>query len=106
MADLQELLSSISDEDMAKLKNVAESIMGSETKKEAEVKNSISDLPVDMNTVTKIMSVIGKMNKDDYRTRLINDLKPMLSDERRKKADDAVKFLQLMQILPLLKGMF
>ncbi len=106
MADIQELLSSISDEDMAKLKSVAESIMGGETKKEAEVKNPISDLPIDMNTVTKIMSVIGKMNKDDYRTRLINDLKPMLSDERRKKADEAVKFLQLMQILPLLKGMF
>lgn len=105
MADLQELLSSISDEDMAKLKNVAESIMGGETKKE-EAKNPMSDLPIDMNTVTKIMSVIGKMNKDDYRTRLINDLKPMLSDERRKKADEAVKFLQLMQILPLLKGMF
>ena len=105
MADLQELLSSISDEDMAKLKSVAESIMGGETKKE-EAQNPMSDLPIDMNTVTKIMSVIGKMNKDDYRTRLINDLKPMLSDERRKKADEAVKFLQLMQILPLLKGMF
>ena len=49
---------------------------------------------------------MGKMGKDDYRTRLINDLKPMLSDERQKKADEAMKFLQLMEILPLLRGMF
>ena len=32
---------------------------------------------------------------------LIEDLKPLLSDERKKKADEAVRFLHLMEILPL-----
>lgn len=110
MVDIESLLSSVSDEDMAKIKSVAESIMGGEkTAEQAKPKAVLTknaDFPIDMNTVTKIMNVMGQMNKEDYRTRLIYDLKPMLSEERRKKADDAVKFLQLMQILPLLKGMF
>lgn len=109
MIDIGSLLSSVSDEDMAKLKSVAESIMSDGTNQTQEApKEAVKsgDFPIDMNTVNKIMSVMGQMNKEDYRTRLIKDLKPMLSDERQKKADDAVKFLQLMQILPLLKGMF
>ncbi len=108
MIDIESLLSSVSDEDMAKIKSVAQSLMTSEEKKN-EPQTSIvpkPDFPIDMQTVSKIMSVIGQMNKEDYRTRLITDLKPMLSAERRKKADDAIKFLQFMQIMPLLKGMF
>lgn len=109
MIDIESLLSSVSDEDMAKLKSVAESIMSDSAKQTQEAPKESAksgDFPIDMNTVNKIMSVMGQMNKEDYRTRLIKDLKPMLSDERQKKADDAIKFLQLMQILPLLKGMF
>ena len=58
------------------------------------------------NLLKKIMGLMGQFNKEDYRTRLIEDLKPMLSDERKQKADEAVKFLQLMEVLPLLKGLF
>lgn len=109
MIDIESLLSSVSDEDMAKIKSVAESIMSNnaEPKQETPKESAkMPDFPIDMNTVNKIMGVMGQMNREDYRTRLITDLKPMLNDERQKKADDAIKFLQLMQILPLLKGMF
>lgn len=106
MADLQELLSSISDEDMAKLKNVAESLMGGGATPKQPEKKSASTLPFDENMMGKLMSVMGQMNKEDSRTRLILDLKPLLNEDRRKKADDAIKFLQLMDTLPLLKGMF
>lgn len=111
MADLQELLSSISDEDMAKIKNVAASLMSGNAEQEKansadEVQPSGISMPFDMGTMSKIMSIIGQMNKEDHRTRLISDLKPLLSEERRKKADEAIKFLQLMEILPMLKGMF
>lgn len=104
MLDIENLLSSISDEDMAKIKEIANSLSGNEEKKQLEKEQS--SFPIDLNTMNKIMSVMGKMGKDDYRTRLINDLKPMLSVERQKKADEAVKFLQLMEILPLIKGIF
>ena len=105
MADLQDLLSSISDEDMAKLKNVAESLMGSTTPKQPE-KKSAPSLPFDEKMMEKLMSVMGQLNKEDSRTRLILDLKPLLKDERKQKADEAIKFLQLMEVLPLLKGIF
>lgn len=104
MIDIENLLSSISDEDMAKIKDLANNLSGSEEKKQPETEKN--NFPIDLNTMNKIMSVMGKMGKEDYRTRLITDLKPMLSDERQKKADEAVKFLQLMEILPLLRGMF
>ena len=105
MADLEELLSSISDEDMAKINSVADSIMNSSGKSEtAQSKKSSSPFSPEM--MGKIMSLMGNMNKEDSRTRLISDLKPLLSEERRKKADEAIKFLQLMEFLPLLKGMF
>ena len=107
MIDIENLLSSVSDEDMAKIKSIADSLMSSnEPKEKPKEKPESPDFPIDMNTVSKIMGVMGQMNKEDYRTRLITDLKPMLNTERQKKADEAVKFLQLMQMLPLLKGLF
>ena len=108
MPDLQELLSSISEEDMAKIKSVAQSIMGeSKPKPQEEKQNQIlNGLPFDDKALGNIMNIMGKINKEDNRTRLITDLKPLLSEDRRKKADDAIRFLQLMEVLPLLKGMF
>ncbi|MBQ3523584.1 MAG: hypothetical protein IJA43_03930 [Clostridia bacterium] len=108
MIDIESLLASVSDEDMAKIKSVAESLMNNNEPQQEKPKETqkTPDFPIDMNTVSKIMSVMGQMNKEDYRTRLIMDLKPMLNTERQKKADEAVKFLQLMQVLPLLKGLF
>ena len=109
MIDIESLLSSISDEDMAKIKGIADSLMEKEAPKlkETEKKTeSIPNLSIDADMMKKIMGLMGQFNKEDYRTRLIEDLKPMLSDERRQKADEAVKFLQLMEILPLLKGLF
>lgn len=113
MADIQEILSSISDEDMARLKSVAQDVLNgnkslssSPTQNEEINAKSISSLGFDDRSMGKIMEIIGKLNKEDSRTRLINDLKPLLSESRQKKADDAIRFLQLMEMLPLLKGMF
>jgi hypothetical protein len=107
MSDIQDILSSISDEDMAKIRSVAQSIMGENKIQPQEEKTSIlNSMPFDENTLGSIMNIMGKINKEDSRTRLIADLKPLLSEERRKKADDAIRFLQLMEVLPLLKGMF
>lgn len=108
MVDIENLLSSISDEDMAKLKNMAESIMGNNNdfSQKSMQEEGLQKPPIDLNVMNKLMGVMNQVNKDDYRTRLIRDLKPMLCEQRQKKADDAIRFLQLMEILPLLKGMF
>lgn len=108
MIDLESLLSSISDDDMAKIKGIADSLMekgAPEAEKPKEKAADTPDFPLNTDAISKIMSLMSQMNKEDYRTRLISDLKPMLSDERKQKADEAVKFLQLMEILPMLKGL-
>lgn len=109
MIDIENLLSSISDEDMAKIKGIADSLMEKDNHQQNESSkksDSVQNLPIDADMMKKIMGLMGQFNKEDYRTRLIQDLKPMLSDERKQKADEAVKFLQLMEVLPLLKGLF
>ncbi len=108
--DIESLLSSVSDEDMAKIKGIAESIMNNSENNTPQMlapkQESVPNLPINAEMMQKIMGVMGKMNKEDYRTRLIRDLKPMLNNERKQRADDAIKFLQLMEVLPLLRGIF
>ncbi len=108
--DIEDLLSSISEEDMVKIKGIAESIMSNSdenTPKHNEPKQeALSNFPINADMMQKIMGVMGKMNREDYRTRLIRDLKPLLSAERKQRADDAIKFLQIMEVLPLLRGIF
>ena len=108
MADLQEILSSISDEDMTKIKDIANSLLGNNQQSEnpKPTQSFAPNFSLDENMMGKIMTLMGKFNKQDNRTRLIMDLKPLLTPERQKRADEAVQFLQLMEILPLLKGMF
>lgn len=125
MDNIADLLSSISPDDLEKLKNVAAGIMGnsnsgnsSQTDNTAQ-NNQSSQNPAQPlggtnpfasmfgDDMTKtLMTVASQMNKEDDRTHFISALKPLLSDERRQKADEAMKFLKLMEMLPLIKGMF
>lgn len=52
-----------------------------------------------------IISVISKMKSagDDSRVQLISALRPHLSEERKKRADTAIKILKLLDVLPLIK---
>ena len=109
MIDFESLLSSISDEDMAKIKSIAQSLTENGNTQQQETPKKVEqkpDFPIDGDMMKKLMGFMSSFNKEDYRTRLIHDLKPMLSEERKHKADEAVKFLQLMEVLPLLKGLF
>ena len=53
----------------------------------------------------RVMSLISRFKNqgEDNRTRLLLALKPILSEERAKRVDGAVKLLKLIQLLPLLK---
>lgn len=57
-----------------------------------------------LQSVMKIAPLLSSINKEDETTRFIYALKPMLSKSRQKRLDEALKMLQLMKILPLLKG--
>ena len=62
---------------------------------------------IDLEAVTRIASVLGRLSSQpkDPGCELLSALKPMLSPERRHKADEAIKMLQLFSLLPLLKDL-
>lgn len=115
--DISSILSSLSSEDINNLKNMANSILGSEKKEEPErnepQKNSdngnfkMPDLSSfglpDMSQFSNLLPLLSQLNSHDEREDFICALKPLLSDERRRKADEAMKFIKLLSIIPLLK---
>ncbi len=109
MDSINDILSSLSDEDMENLKAMADSLFSENgNKKEAESQPSGSAMPDfasilgNAQMMAKISSLMGAMNKKDDRTRLIEALKPLLSEKRRRRADDAMQMMKLFDILPAL----
>ena len=58
--------------------------------------------------VSKLAPLLSSFRREDDNTRFLHALRPMLCPERQKKLDEAIKLLQLMRVLPLLKdsGLF
>lgn len=53
----------------------------------------------------KLAPLLSQLNREDDSTRLLMALRPLLGEERRRKIDEAVKILQLMRLLPMLRDM-
>ncbi len=118
MDSISELLSSVSPEELERLKGVAQSLMNSSGNSDSETAKKSASVPQKSAEQSGISSlfgddmaktlaaVAGQMNHEDDRTKFIHALKPLLSEERRQKADEAMRFLRLMDMLPLLKGLF
>ena len=60
---------------------------------------------IDMNTIMKMSSVLGKMNnsKDDPRANLLNSLKPYLRDTKKGKLDNYMNLLNVTKIAEIMK---
>ncbi len=120
--NINEILSSLTSEDIASLQAMASSIFGQKgndgdgEQKEKQNRreehrqtpaqdNILGGMDIDPKTMAAIASVMGKLgqSRDDERTRFISALKPLLSEKRRHRADEAIKIMQLFEILPLLK---
>ena len=56
---------------------------------------------IDINTMLKLQQIFSRMSCDDKNVCLLKALKPYLHEP--KKADDAIRILQLMSALPALK---
>lgn len=102
MDDLKEKLSGILNdpESLEQLKNVAESIFSGEDSNPPQ-----NDNMPPIENIGAIMSILSKLNgkEENDRTRLINSLKPYLSDSRKQKADNAIKLLKVIELWPLIK---
>lgn len=60
---------------------------------------------IDMNTIMKMSSVMGKMNNsaNDPRANLLNSLKPYLRDSKKGKLDNYMNLLNVAKIAEIMK---
>lgn len=58
---------------------------------------------IDLNMVMLLQRAMSAFNQTDRNTELLRALKPHFSPERAKKVDDAVRIIQLIKLLPLIK---
>lgn len=106
-------------ESLNRMREMAENILGGENSEKSNTQNQTpaSDLTsafgesgFDPSQIAKIISVISRIKNtaSDNRSNLLMALKPMLSPPRREKVDTAIKFLKLIDMLPLLResGLF
>ena len=108
MDSINDILSSLTDEDMENLRAAAESLFSSKEETSSQPPPSGSAMP-DFSSIlgnaqmmAKISTIMGAMNKKDDRTRLIEALKPLLSEKRRQRADEALQMMKLFELLPTL----
>lgn len=106
MDDLgQKLAGLLNDPDtMSKVRQMAENILGDDQKSTPSNADPFSGL-LGAEELQSLISVISRLKSagDDPRSRLLNALKPHLSEPRREKVDTAIKILKIIELLPLMK---
>ena len=111
--DLGSILSSLSADDIENIKRIASGFMGGGNEEKPKLQpqqKSIPEIPdlsglgmPDLSQLSALVPVLQAFNKPDERLDFINALKPLLSQEKRQKADEAMKLVRLMSVLPLLR---
>ena len=127
--NINDILSSLSNDDIEMLKGVAGSILNqSDTQSSAQQQKPPQSTPQsapqdrqslppqinglnfnsdDFAMIMKAKSIFDRMNKTSSKNAdLINALKPQLSEQSRQKADQAIRILKLFDMLPYLKDLF
>ena len=112
MENVENILSSMSSEDMEMLSGMAQSLFSSMGQKEEKEErppppqdsNSFSSFNIDLEALSRIMSITEKLRSrpEDPRCRLLMSLRPMLSEKRQSKIDEALKIMSLLSLLPLI----
>lgn len=103
---IENIINSMSQKDIEDLSAIASQLFSGDSNNQSAKQEAPSD-GIDFETVTKIASVLGKISSQpkDPGCELLTALKPMLSPERRHKADEAIKMMQLLSLLPLIKDL-
>lgn len=108
MDNISDIISSLTDDDIENLKAAAANLFGSKEEPKREEKSShsqggmpdLSSLLSNAQMMAKLSQIMNMMNKQDSRAELIKALKPLLSEKRRKRADEAMQLLRLFDMLP------
>lgn len=94
-----DIIDNLSDEDLEKILNMARQF----TSESGNCENNADENPgfnFDPGMIFRLMNIFEKLNscKNDPRCNLITALKPLLSAERRQKADTAVELIRLFTV--------
>ena len=107
--DINEILSSLTPDDIEGLKATAEAVFGNgndSSEKKSPTSGADMFSSIDPKMIGKLTKIMGAMNGDSgRRCKLIEALKPNLSPERQKRADQAIQILKLLEILPLINNL-
>ena len=106
--ELGDLLSSLGEDDVKKLKEMAAQFFGGgEGETQAPPKQSSAGIPGDFDPglIKSVARLSSVMNARDPRCDFMLSLKPLLSEKRRKKADDAVMLLRVFRLLSETEGL-
>ena len=103
--DIGSILSSLSEEEMGNLSDMAQQFMGGNGGNGTAETASDPFGGIDPQMIAKLIELMPLLQSkgDDERTRLIAALKPLLSPPRRKKADEAIQLMRLMDLLPIIE---
>lgn len=105
---IENIINSLSQKDIEELSGLADSLLGSQSKKENESSsdnNTHQDsFNLDTETIRKISLIMKKLSnqKEDPRCELLRALKPMLSPQKQKRADEAINMLKVLSLLPII----
>ena len=116
MDNINDIISSLSENDIEMLKGVASSILGdgnadeqksAKSDKNSVLANGLNLSQSDLNMMLKAKTIFDKMNNTSSKDAdLIIALKPHLSEKSQLKADKAIRILKLFDILPYIKELF
>ncbi len=113
--DIGSLLNSLSPQDIENIKSVAADFLGNSKSPEKDTPKpqttaSLPDLSTlsnlnmpDLSQISALLPILNAFNSHDSRIDFIEALKPLLSEGKRQKADEAMKLVRLMSVIPLLR---
>jgi len=90
--------------DLSSLAGMLGTLGGGQTTAQPTPAQSLA-APDTLAMVARLAPMLNQLNREDDSTRLLMALRPLLGAERQKKIDEAVKILQLMRLLPMLRDL-
>lgn len=114
MENLNDIISSLTPDDIQSLKETAQAIFGNGTDTassntssqhtdNSSFFDSFNSSMFNPDMISSIGRIMSLMNSDSgKRCRLIEALKPNLSRERQRKADEAMQILKLLELMPMI----
>lgn len=105
--DLSDFINNLNAEDIEKLRETAKSMFGIDSADVLHKKNT-PDRPVqllaDPKMIEKIMRLSSLFSENDEKTRFLLALKPLLSEKRQQKADEAIQLQRLLRVFRALQS--